>query len=95
MEHRSSENHRLKAVALVTGCKPCSGQRPAKTCRFCVGLCIPNSYDSPRAGGALLLAMMRGRTAWKPDASVVQRTFVLPNQMEKTDGRPFAPARIV
>jgi hypothetical protein len=23
-------NHRLKAVALVTGCKPCSGQRPAK-----------------------------------------------------------------
>jgi hypothetical protein len=25
-----SENHRLKAVAPVTGCKPCSGQRPAK-----------------------------------------------------------------
>jgi len=25
-----SEIHRLKAVALVTGCKPCSGQRPAK-----------------------------------------------------------------
>jgi hypothetical protein len=24
-----SENHRLKAVALVTGCKPCSGRRPA------------------------------------------------------------------
>jgi len=23
-------NRRLKAVALVTGCKPCSGQRPAK-----------------------------------------------------------------
>jgi len=23
-------NHRLKAVALVTGCKPCSGQRPAR-----------------------------------------------------------------
>src|ERR1039457_2853122 len=25
------DNHRLKAVALVTGCKPCSGQRPAKS----------------------------------------------------------------
>ncbi len=25
-----SEAHRLKAVALVTGCKPCSGQRPAR-----------------------------------------------------------------
>jgi hypothetical protein len=25
-----SENHRLKAVAPVTGCKPCSGRRPAK-----------------------------------------------------------------
>ena len=27
---RLSEIHRLKAVALVTGCKPCYGQRPAK-----------------------------------------------------------------
>ena len=25
-----SESHRLKAVAVVTGCKPCSGQRPAR-----------------------------------------------------------------
>ena len=25
-----SENHSLKAVAVVTGCKPCSGQRPAR-----------------------------------------------------------------
>lgn len=24
------KNHRLKAVALVTGCKPYSGQRPAR-----------------------------------------------------------------
>ena len=27
---RKSMSHRLKAVALVTGCKPCSGQRPAR-----------------------------------------------------------------
>ncbi len=27
---RKVTNHRLKAVALVTGCKPCSGRRPAK-----------------------------------------------------------------
>ncbi len=27
--HDQVRNHRLKAVALVTGCKPCSGQRPA------------------------------------------------------------------
>jgi transposase len=32
-------NHRLKAVALVTGCKPCSGQRPAK---------CPRSYSGRR-----------------------------------------------
>jgi len=27
---RKVRNHRLKAVALVTGCKPCPGQRPAR-----------------------------------------------------------------